>query len=237
MRRNTTRLSRRYVVALRQHLKQGPRASLQPADRLGRQAVAIGLETLDVARMNEQALLTLVLPSYSASARAEIIKRAGIFFAEVIIPIEETHRAALEMNAQLNQLNKTLGQRTAALAASSRHLKRQVNRRHAVEESLKKSGKRYTKLLKDSRNLQDRSRHLTRQILSVHEEGRKKMSHELHDEIAQALLGIDVRLVTLKQEATVNMKRLNKEIASTQRLVEKSAKIVHWFARGIGGGR
>jgi signal transduction histidine kinase len=50
------------------------------------------------------------------------------------------------------------------------------------------------------------------------------MSHQLHDEIVQRLLGIDVRLVTLKQAAAVNTKDLKKEIASTQRVVEKSEK-------------
>src|SRR5206468_10017707 len=59
MKRKLIALSRRYVTALRKHLKQGPRASLQPARGLGRQAVAIGLETLDVARIHEEALATL----------------------------------------------------------------------------------------------------------------------------------------------------------------------------------
>jgi len=64
-----TRLSRRYVTALRKHLKQGRRASLQPADRLGCRAMASGLETLDVARIHEIALARLVLPSYSSAIR------------------------------------------------------------------------------------------------------------------------------------------------------------------------
>ena len=40
-------------------LKQGPQASLQPAQELGREAVILGLETLDLARIHEQALATL----------------------------------------------------------------------------------------------------------------------------------------------------------------------------------
>jgi hypothetical protein len=61
-----------------------------------------------------------------------------------------------------------------------------------------------------------------------------KMSHQLHDEIVQRLLGIDVRLVTLKQAAAVNTKDPKKEIASTQRLVEKSGKTPSCFAHELG---
>ena len=121
---------------LRKHLKQGPQASLQPARGLGRQAVASGLETLDVARIHEQALATLE----ASSSRDGIIKRAGMFFAEAITPIEKTHRAALKANARLDQLNKKLGRRTVDLAASNRSLKQGIAQRKAVEQALKKSG-------------------------------------------------------------------------------------------------
>src|SRR2546430_1930881 len=39
MKQKSIALSQRYVTALRTYLKQGPRASLQPALRLGREAV------------------------------------------------------------------------------------------------------------------------------------------------------------------------------------------------------
>ena len=61
MKQNLTGLSQQYVTALRKQLKQGPQASLQPALGLGREAVALGLETLELARIHEQALATLEL--------------------------------------------------------------------------------------------------------------------------------------------------------------------------------
>src|SRR2546423_15342584 len=90
--------SRRYWVALRKHLKQGPRLSLQSTDELGRQAMAMGLETLDLARIHQQALTILVSPQCSSGTRNGMIKRAETFFVEAITPIEETHRAAMETN-------------------------------------------------------------------------------------------------------------------------------------------
>jgi signal transduction histidine kinase len=230
MKRNFTRLSQRYVAALRKHLQQGPRASLQPAHDLGCQAAALNLETLDVARIHEGALATLE----ASRSRNGVIKRAQIFFAEVITPIEETHRAALKANVRLSRLNKTLGWCTVDLVASHRSLKQDIVRRKTVEQALKKSGEHFKKLLKESRRLQQHLQRLTHQILSAQEDKRKKISRDLHDEIAQTLLGINVRLLTLKKGATVNTEGLKKEIASTQRLVEESVKTMNRFAREFG---
>lgn len=230
MKRKLSRLSRKYVTALHKHLKQGPRASLVPARELGRRAAAIGLETLDVAKIHETALAKLE----ASSSKDGIIKRAELFFTETITPIEETHRAEIKANAKLNQLHTKLGRRTVELTDSHRSLKRGILQRKSVEQALKKSGGHYAQLLKESRLLQKRLQHLTHQLLRAQEAKRTKISRSLHDEIAQTLLGINVRLLTLKKEATINTKGFKKEIASTQRLVGKSAKSISRFARGYG---
>src|ERR1700730_8913669 len=100
MKRKLSDLSQQYVAALKKHVKQGPQASAQPARKLGRRAVAIGLETLDLARIHQEALAKME----AASSRNGIIKRAEIFFTEAITPIEKTHRAALKANAHLSQV-------------------------------------------------------------------------------------------------------------------------------------
>jgi signal transduction histidine kinase len=224
------RLSQCYVTALQKHLKAGPRASLQPALGLGRRAVVLGLETLELARIHERSLVTLE----AASSKDGIQKRAEIFFTEAITPIIETHRAARQSKIELNRLNETLGRRTAELAVTHRQLQRGVVRRKSVEAALKISGEHYTKLLKDSLQLQEGLRQLTHQVLAAQEDERRKISRELQNEIAQTLLGINVRLLTLKQEARINTKGLKNEIASTQRLVLKSAKSVRRVARQFG---
>jgi len=230
MKRKLIRLSQRYRALLRTHLKQGPRASLRPARGLGRLAVAVGLETLDLARIHAEALAAIE----ASSSRDGIIERAEIFFTEAITPIEETHRAALKANVRLSQLKNRLGRRTMDLAASNRSLKQGIAQRKTVEEALKKKEAHSKKLLKESLALQNHLQHLTHQILSAQEDKRKEISHELQDEIAQTLLGINVRLLTLKKEAAVNANGLQKEIASTQRLVDMSVKSIDRFAREFG---
>lgn len=235
MARKLNGLSQQYVAALRKHLKQGRRA-IPPggtAQGLGRRAMALGLETLDLARCHEQALITLVLPGYSPNARDRMIRRAGNFFAEAITPIEKTHRAARESNGQLVQVNQALHQRSVDLIASNRQLQREILQRKSVEKSLRNSEQHYSQLLEQSRHMQEQLRQLSRQLLSVQEEERKMISRELHDEIAQTLTGINVRLASLKAEAAANTKGLQKKISSAQRLVERSVDIVHRFARDL----
>ena len=62
---------------------------------------------------------------------------------------------------------------------------------------------------------------------------RKKISRELHDVIAQTLTSINVRLAALKKEAALNTKGLERNIARTQQLVERSVHTVHRFAREL----
>ena len=232
MKRKLIRLSQQYVAALRSHLKARPGAGLRPAPALGlgRRAAALGLETLELARIHERAVATLEL----SKSRDGFLKRAEIFFAEALTPILETHRAARQSKLQLSRLNEALGRRTAELAVTHRQLKRGIVRRKSVEAALKLSGIHYAKLLKDSLQLQAGLRQLTHQVLAAQEDERKKISRELQDEIAQTLLGINVRLLSLKQEARTNTKGLKNEIASTQRLVLKSAKSVRRVANELG---
>lgn len=233
MKRKLTGLSRQYQVALQKHLQRGGQARSQSARRFGRRAVTMGLRTLDLARIHEQALMTLVSPTYPPGTRKGVVQRAGAFFAEAITPIETTHRIAREANVQMAQLNRTLRARSAELAASNRQLKKEIAQRRLAEESLRRSEQHYGQLLEQSRRMQEQLRLLSRQLLSAQEEERKKISRELHDVIAQTLTSINVRLAALRKEATFNTKGLERSIAVTQQLVQESVEIVHRFAREL----
>lgn len=219
------KLSQQYVTALRRHLKRGPGAGLWPALSLGRRAVALGLETLGLARIHLRALATLE----SSQTRNGLAKRAEIFFAAANTMLEETHRAARPGKMEVNRLNGTLKRRTAEFAAAQR----QLVRSKSVEGTLPGRSGHYPRLLKESLHLQEGLRQLTRKNLSAQERERQTISHHLQDEIAQTLLSINVRLLNLRTAARGNKASLTKEIASTQRLVEATVKSIHRFAREL----
>ncbi len=128
-------------------------------------------------------------------------------------------------------LQRRLKQRTTELAAVKRQLRRGAMRRKSVEIALKKSGERQRKLLKDSLQLQEGLRRLTHQVLIAQEDERRKISLDLQNEVAQTLLGVNVRLISLKHEARSNTTGLKNEIASMQRMALKSAQSVRGVAR------
>jgi len=226
MTQNIVKLSQRYLMALRKHLKQGTRATLQPALKVGNQAVALGLETSDLIEIHQRALATLDV----SSARNGPMKRAEFFLNEAITPIEQTHAAGVETRTSLSRTNKSLGRCTVDLTASNQSLKQGISRHKTAEVLLRKDGRHYTKLLRESNNLEKHLRHLTHRVLSAQEMDRKNISRELDDEIAQTLLGINVRLLTVKDAAKGNTANLKKVIANMQRLVEKSVRSINRFA-------
>ena len=123
--------------------------------------------------------------------------------------------------------------RAKALAIVNRNLEREIARREKVEQALNASKRHQSQSLAQSRQMQEQLRHLSRRLLVAQEEERRKISRELHDEIAQTLTSINVQLVALKAEAAHDAKGLGERIASTQQLVEKSVDIVYRFVRDL----
>ena len=228
-----TKFSRQYQTALLAFLKQDRKTNPQLPHGMGWRAMAARLQTLDIAKLHEHILVTMVLPGVSDGRRAMFIRRAGTFFTEAITPIEKTHKTVREARQYLNQIVEALSQRTVELAASNLELEQEIIQRKAAEVALKKSEHHYSQLLARSDHLQGQLRQLSRQILLAQEEERREISRELHDVIAQTLTGINVRLAALKKEALINTNGLDRNIDRTQRLVEKSVDIVHQFARDL----
>jgi signal transduction histidine kinase len=223
-------LAQRYVTALRKHLKDGPRASLRPALKLGCQGLALGLKTLGLARIHELALMELkVSPGKSGD-----FQRATDFFSEAATPIDETLPAGRLARSRLDRLKRSLDLRSKELAATNRQMEKGVRRGKVLAKDFEKRGKVHERRMRESLQLQDRLRHLTHRVLAAQEQERKSISLQLQDEIAQTLLSIQVRLMNLKAAARGNTSNLTKEIASTQKLVIQSVRSINRFARELG---
>lgn len=233
MKQNLPPLARSYRTALRKHLQNDAVTGLSSARALGERALRAGLQTLDLAKIHESALLSVVLPNHSPRGGKVMIRRCVAFFAEAAAPMEKTQGGTRETSRHWKELLEALTERTMELAKSNTLLKQEISRRHQVEDSLRVSELTSSKLLEKSLQMQEELRQLSRRLLSAQEEERLRISRDLHDVIAQTLTGINLRLAALKSQAKASTRDLHQKIGATQRMVEKSVTIVHRFARDL----
>jgi len=228
--KGSVKLAQKYQAALRKYVKLCSRRGLPLARRVGKQAAALGWRTLDLARLHDRALARFG-PAATGDGTS---RQTDAFFAEAFTQLEQRSATARRTAAQLLQVNKQLRQRTKDLASSRRSRKQVTVDRNALKDALKKETEHYASLSAESRDLQACLQSLTRRMLSAEENERTALSRALHDDVAQAMLGIQVRLAHLKKEAARNTTGLKKELNLTQRLVEKSATTLKRFAGKLG---
>ncbi len=223
----------RYLTALRAHLQQPNAATKKSATALGREAHEGGLATLDLAIIHEKAVLALAHEFDFSTLRNTPLRQAGRFFTQALIPLENAQIAAREANRNLSLRNQVLSRHAKALAFGNRNLEREVLRRKAAVVLMVEAKERYRVLFLESQAMQKKLRQLTRQIIYAQEEERREISRELHDDVVQTLVGINVELSALGTSASVSLRALKGKIARTQRLVTNSVHAVHRFAREL----
>jgi len=233
MKSTRNRLSARYLTTLRAHLGQNKAANGDRAQGLGRAALASGMVVLDLVVMHEHALKALASSFDLAETGDTSAKRAGYFFTQALIPLEAAQFAAREINHHLRQRNEVLRLHAVALTKGNRELQHEIALRKTAEATTKKGKEEFHALYLESQSMQKKLRQLTRQIIQAQEEERKEISRELHDEVVQTLVGINVELSALGKGASISLLTLKEKIARTQRLVENSVNAVHRFAREL----
>jgi len=220
-----------YLTALRAYLAPDAGTDPQASHDLGTEALACGLDTLELAKIHDQTLGAVLSEQPPDTATAEnLTRRAELFFSEAILPIEGTHRLALEGDADLKHVSSTLERRTLELVDTRQVLQQQVAGRRKAEDSLRVSEDTFGCLLRDSRVLEKRLQDMVRKILTSTEAERGKMSRQLNDEVAQSLLGINLRMLALKKVISASEAGFAAEIATIQQLVDDSAKMIRRLA-------
>ena len=226
-------LSKRYANELGAYLCSEKAGNGDCAQGLGRAALASGLDTRDLAEMHASALLELATSRDFIKSGRQSIVRALYFFGEALIPLETAERSTRDAIRRLEQRNETLREHATALRRINRQLASEVSKRKVSEEAACEGRKQYQQLFLESQLMQKKLRQVTRQILTVQEAERKQISRELHDEVVQTLVGINVQLAAMYKATPAGLRPLQSKIVSTQRLVEKSVMAVHRFARGL----
>ena len=110
------RLSARYLTVLGTYLGDKSRSNGGRAQSLGRAAVAGRLTTLDLAVMQEKAVVALSASHDFASAYNSSLKRAGLFFTQALIALEAAQRMVRQSHHDLQERNERLRLLTTALA-------------------------------------------------------------------------------------------------------------------------
>jgi signal transduction histidine kinase len=144
--------------------------------------------------------------------------------------LKKTERLVNDARTQLarhaEELTRLVAERTGDLTATNRKLE-------ALVTSSNQGKEEYRALFQASQSMQKKLRNLARQIITVQEEERKQISRELHDEVVQTLVAVNVELSALDKMSDGTLPLVKAKIAHTQRLVENSVDAVHRFARGL----
>jgi signal transduction histidine kinase len=228
----TTNFQQLYQDALLSHLAQKSRSQPDPqvVGKILKEVLSGGISMRNFTKLHEHLLVTVILANLPTQKQTSLIRHAGNFFAATITAVgaAKGNEGARE-SALLKKTIKTLSVRTVELANTNRKLALEISQRKKAETKARKSERKLLESLEKSETLKEQLRNLSRQILIVQEEERKNISRELHDVVAQALLGINVRLATLKAKAGIDSKGLLRNITLTQKMVKESVDIVHQY--------
>lgn len=197
-----------YQKALATHLARKPTgaATSRSARKIGNEAISCGLNAIEPARTHDFAMNRLSPEAKQPDGKQEAalsLSPAAVFYTEALAPLEKR-----------SQKDHAKSEQTAK----------------ALERQLQREVKQHNKLLSESQSQQRQVRQLTYQFFLAQEQERKEISRDLHDEIAQVLAGINVRLTALKKVAQIGKRDIGERIDQTQKLVEQSVAAVHRYA-------
>lgn len=212
---------RGYRSALRRHLSDGPDAHPDAAAALGARALKLGLGAADLVRIHEAAL---------GSKEADIVRRAEPFLAMVTAVLADASPAHPVSKRKAGETIQSLHRLNDKLEAGNAALRLEVRRHQSAGAQWKAAASRSGRLLKESHRERESLRLLSRKLLSAQEDERKRISRDLHDVVAQALTGINVRLAGINLQTTADARKLLRKIAVAQKLLEQSMEVVHRFA-------
>lgn len=231
----TPERTKRYLEALRTTLETRRPRLAATAKNIGREAARERCSARNLAQMHEAAWAALAPRQASAPLPDTAAQRANRFFVAVMLAFAAASPARPPRSPGDARPSpaEMLRRRAAELNRCRRRLDRETGRRETSEKAARQGEERYQRLLTQSKFMQSKLRSFAHQLLSAQEQERREISRELHDEVVQTLVGINVELAALSKAASMGTRAFKLKIASTQQLVEKSVSAVHQFARDL----
>jgi PAS domain S-box-containing protein len=166
-----------------------------------------------------------------ADLEAKSVSTAGGVQALELGPKKWCRVAVIDIAARKEA--EMVRQRNEILVATNRRLEEEIAKRRVVEKSLVESERNARVLLIQSQAMQAQLRDFSHRILQVQEKQRAKISRELHDDVSQLLIGINVHLAVFTKAATAQPSGIRRRVVPLRRLVKKTLRVVHQFARDL----
>src|SRR5258707_1221007 len=194
----STQLSEQYRTALQLYLAGQGEAALQSAYELGRSAVKSAVGCLDLVKIHQDVMLLAMLDAPTPEECAQIAMLGTDFFAECLSPYEMTHRGYREALVALSRRN-------VEVAATNQQLEAEIRERKRAEEKLKELPKR---------------------ILEAQEAERRKIAHELHDEVCQRMSATKLHIEAFESEIPSRNAKLHKKLLEIKKQINLKIKEV-----------
>ena len=126
----------------------------------------------------------------------------------------------------MRQTKKKVLRRRREAEDATQQLDRSISQRRTAAAALKDSDRRQSVLVKESHKLKQQLQDQLHRILHVQEGEKKKISEQLHEEVAQTLVALQLRLRIMDAVAEDNTEILKKEVAATRKLVRESTRTI-----------
>lgn len=218
-----------YQRALREHLQNPCEITLQQAFELGRTALNGGMEIFELISLHHQALAQGVSPDGQAAVPIRLAPALESFLLGSLSPFRA---AGGGPNGAWERRLVKQAEHSEVLAQRVERLEEEIDDHRRAEAAIKESKNHYFQLYQEARAMQANLRELSAQVLSAQEDERKRISRELHDEIGQALIAINVTISMLKRQA-ISDPAFQKNVADAEHLLARTMEKVHSFAREL----
>ena len=152
MRSNWQSLVTDYRAALSTYAASGEEAHLQAAYDLGRNALNAGFGVLDMVRLHQEALVSLVASTSAPVATVRLAQAVETFLLEALSPFEAAHRGFRDACDRLRQLNDTLKERNDQLKSANGQLEQEMVSRKAAQEAAEESELKFRSVVESAQD-------------------------------------------------------------------------------------
>ncbi len=214
-----------YRRALGEYLEHRDEDRLGVACELGYAAMRRGMGVFDLVRLHEDSWPQAAGASGSRYGAAQQFLAAREFLMDALSPFDAALRRLPATQARVGDLELALarrGQELAGLIAGQLE-------QHAA---LRCAKARTVKLCQQVRTLKSAVLSYPEKLVQVHEAERKRVSRELHDDVGQLLVALNVSLAILKKEADL-ANGFHRHVETAQALVAQSMESVHRVCRNL----